>query len=76
MQLLMNYKIAFLAGIVMGMTVPVIYEKYGDKIKRCGETAKAKSRRFYEEVDEKVIKKLKSKFVTKDKEEIKEKKIE
>ncbi|KAH9711721.1 reticulon-like protein B13 [Citrus sinensis] len=43
---------------------------------RCGETAKAKSRRFYEEVDEKVIKKLKSKFVTKDKEEIKEKKIE
>lgn len=60
----------------MGMTVPVIYEKYGDKIKRCGETAKAKSRRFYEEVDEKVIKKLKSKFVTKDKEEIKEKKIE
>ncbi|KAK9231153.1 hypothetical protein WN943_021385 [Citrus x changshan-huyou] len=63
-------------GIVMGMTVPVIDEKYGDKIKRCGETAKVKSRRFYEEVDEKVIKKLKSKFVTKDKEEIKEKKIE
>lgn len=60
----------------MGMTVPVMYEKYGDKIKRCGEKAKVKSRKFYGKVDEKVINKLKNKFITKDKEEIKEKKIE
>lgn len=57
----------------------MIYDKYGDKIRSCGETAKVKSRRFYEKVDEKVIKKLKSKFIAKGKEEIKEtkeKKIE
>ncbi|KAJ4714952.1 Reticulon-like protein [Melia azedarach] len=62
-------------GIVIGMTVPVLYGKCGDKIKKCMEMAKVKSRRLYEKIDEKVMKKMKNKSITMTKEE-KEKKIE
>ncbi|OVA10506.1 Reticulon [Macleaya cordata] len=76
-----------LVGVVMGMTVPVIYVKYEDQIKRCGERMRVKLRRCYDLVDEKLLRKLKHKFgflieekkkeKEKEKEkEIKEKKVE
>ncbi|WRX08549.1 Reticulon - like 2 [Theobroma cacao] len=60
-------------GIKTAMTVPLIYVKYGDQIKRCGERVKDQFRRLYEMFDEKVIRKMKSKIV---REENKEKKVE
>ncbi|XP_021275343.1 reticulon-like protein B13 [Herrania umbratica] len=60
-------------GIKTAMTVPLIYVKYGDQIKRCGERLKDQFRRLYERFDEKVIRKMKNKIV---KEENKEKKVE
>ncbi|KAK3222871.1 hypothetical protein Dsin_009896 [Dipteronia sinensis] len=56
-------------GIVMGMTVPVIYVKYDDKIKRAGDQVKVKAKRLYEMVEQKI---KSNKFVIKEK----EKKIE
>ncbi|KAK9030432.1 hypothetical protein V6N11_031859 [Hibiscus sabdariffa] len=41
-------------GITTLMTVPGIYMKYGDQIKRHGERVKGEMRRFYEMFDEKV----------------------
>jgi hypothetical protein len=58
-----------LAGIVMGMTVPVLYMKYEDNIKRHGERVKGQARRFYDTVDEKVVKNMKNKVVVERKEE-------
>ncbi|KAE7999547.1 hypothetical protein FH972_003964 [Carpinus fangiana] len=57
------------AGIVMGMTVPVLYMKYEDNIKRHGERVKGQARRFYDTVDEKVVKNMKNKVVVERKEE-------
>ncbi|KAE8077869.1 hypothetical protein FH972_016388 [Carpinus fangiana] len=56
-------------GIVMGMTVPVLYMKYEDNIKRHGERVKGQARRFYDTVDEKVVKNMKNKVVVERKEE-------
>ncbi|KAL5557125.1 hypothetical protein UlMin_039361 [Ulmus minor] len=55
-------------GIVMGMTVPVIYVNYEDDIKRCKERIKEQLKRYYEMLDEKVMKKMMGKVV-KNKEE-------
>ncbi|XWS33660.1 hypothetical protein CRYUN_Cryun22dG0101600 [Craigia yunnanensis] len=55
-------------GIKMVMTVPVIYVKYGDQIKRFREMVKAELRRFYETFDEKVMRKMKNKIVKQEKE--------
>ena len=52
----------------MLMTVAVIYVKYGDQIKRCGERVKAEFRRFYEMFDEKVKRKIKNKIFKQEKE--------
>ncbi|XP_062154548.1 reticulon-like protein B13 [Alnus glutinosa] len=59
-------------GIVMGMTVPVLYMKYEDNIKRHEEWVKGQARRFYDMVDEKVVKNMKNRIV----ERKKEKKVE
>lgn len=56
------------------MTVPVIYVKNGDQIKRIGERLKSQLRRFYEMFDEKVMMKMKNKVI-KQKQEEKEKKV-
>jgi hypothetical protein len=61
-----------IAGIVMGMTVPVLYMKYEDNIKRHEEWVKGQARRFYDMVDEKVVKNMKNRIV----ERKKEKKVE
>ncbi|EEF40020.1 reticulon-like protein B13 [Ricinus communis] len=61
-------------GTVMGMSVPVIYVKNEEKIKRCEEWMKMKARRFYEMMDEKVFKQVKNKVVKV--EEKKDKKVE
>ncbi|XVF59490.1 hypothetical protein PTKIN_Ptkin07bG0280100 [Pterospermum kingtungense] len=61
-------------GINLAMTVPVIYVKYRDQIRRCGEGLKGQMRRFYGMFDEKVMKKMKNKIVKQ--EEEKEKKVE
>lgn len=53
--------------------MPVIYEKYEDGIKRYKERVKEQSRRYYDMIYEKVVKKMKHK-VAGTKEE--EKKIE
>ncbi|GMY11687.1 reticulon-like protein B13 [Fagus crenata] len=50
-------------GIVTGMTVPVLYMKYEDNIKRQMEWVKVKSRRFYDMVDEKVVKNMQNRIV-------------
>ncbi|KAK9990552.1 hypothetical protein SO802_025537 [Lithocarpus litseifolius] len=50
-------------GIVTGMTVPVLYMKYEDNIKRQMELVKGQSRRFYDMIDEKVVKNMKNKIV-------------
>ncbi|XVE82736.1 hypothetical protein DITRI_Ditri16bG0030000 [Diplodiscus trichospermus] len=55
-------------GMKMVMTVPVIYVKYGDQIKRFGEWFKAQSRRFYEKFDEKVMRKMKNNILKQEKE--------
>ncbi|KAM6564416.1 hypothetical protein CsatB_024414 [Cannabis sativa] len=47
-------------GIVMGMTLPVIYSKYEDNIKRLSEGVKKQLHRYYDMFDEKVIKKVTS----------------
>ncbi|KAA8531758.1 hypothetical protein F0562_006525 [Nyssa sinensis] len=60
-------------GIVVGMTVPVIYVKYEDKIKGHGERLRVHCERFYSMIDEKVFRKLKNKVVGDEK---KEEKIE
>lgn len=51
-----------LAAVVLGMTVPALYVRHEDKVTQLGEKMKTGSRRLYERVDEKVIKKMKSKF--------------
>ncbi|XP_059459164.1 reticulon-like protein B13 [Corylus avellana] len=56
-------------GIVMGMTVPVLYMKYEDNIKRHGERVKGQARRFYDKVDEKVVKNIKNRVVVEKEEE-------
>ncbi|KAL6273790.1 hypothetical protein ACE6H2_024482 [Prunus campanulata] len=48
-------------GIVTGMTVPAMYVKYQDKIERGEEKLKAQLKRYYNTVDEKVVKKLQNK---------------
>uniref|UniRef100_A0A2N9FY05 Reticulon-like protein n=1 Tax=Fagus sylvatica TaxID=28930 RepID=A0A2N9FY05_FAGSY len=50
-------------GIVTGITVPVLYMKYEDNIKRQMEWVKVKSRRFYDMVDEKVVKNMQNRIV-------------
>ncbi|KAM3757179.1 hypothetical protein ACB098_02G168800 [Castanea mollissima] len=49
--------------IVTGMTVPVLYMKYEDNIRRQMEWVKGQSRRFYVMIDEKVVKNMKNKIV-------------
>ncbi|OAY33835.1 reticulon-like protein B13 [Manihot esculenta] len=62
--------------ILVGMTVPVIYMKYEERIKGGGEWMKQQARRFSVMVDDKVWKKVKNKFHRVDKAEEKEKKVE
>ena len=45
----------------MGMTIPPIYMKYEDKIRRCNEKVKKQWRTYYDMFDEKVMKKVKGK---------------
>ncbi|KAK0604546.1 hypothetical protein LWI29_016738 [Acer saccharum] len=52
-------------SIVMGMTLPLIYVKYDDKIKRAGDQLKVKAKRLYEMVEQKI---KSNKFVIKEKE--------
>ncbi|GMN29932.1 hypothetical protein TIFTF001_002623 [Ficus carica] len=54
-------KVAMSLRIVMGMTIPPIYVKYEDKIRRCNEKVKKQWRTYYDMFDEKVMKKVKSK---------------
>lgn len=61
-------------GILAGMTLPTTYMKNEDKIKRSMEWLKEKYKKFYEIIDEKTIKKIKSRILNDEKE--KEKKIE
>ncbi|XP_058777946.1 reticulon-like protein B13 [Vicia villosa] len=56
-------------GILGCMTVPVIYMKNEDKIKKCLEWLREKYKRSYEVIDEKAIKNIKSRILN-------EKKIE
>lgn len=69
-------------GIMMSMTIPVIYIKYEDKIKRYGERVKVHWTKLVEIVDEKVFMNVKNKlFKQKEKENEKkgmekEKKVE
>ena len=51
-----------IAGIMVSMTIPVIYMKYEDKIKRYGERVKVQCRKLVEVVDEKVFKNVKNKL--------------
>ncbi|EXC24856.1 Reticulon-like protein [Morus notabilis] len=51
-------------GIIMGMTIPPVYVKYEDKIKRCNERVKKQLKRYYDSFDEKVMKKVKTKVGT------------
>ena len=63
------------AGIMMSMTIPVIYIKYEDKIKRYGERVKVHWTKLVEIVDEKVFMNVKNKlFKQKEKENENEKK--
>ena len=45
------------------MTVPVLYMKYEENIKSQMERVKGQSRRFYDMIDEKVVKNMKNKIV-------------
>ena len=51
-----------IAGIMVSMTIPVIYMKYEDKIKRYGKRVKVQCRKLVEVVDEKVFKNVKNKL--------------
>ncbi|XP_062002156.1 reticulon-like protein B13 [Rosa rugosa] len=62
-------------GVVMGMTIPVIYARYKENLKRSEEWVKAQARRYYDMVDEKVVKNIKNK-VTVTNETYKDKKVE
>lgn len=62
-------------GVIMGMTIPVIYARYKENLKRSEEWVKGQTRRYYDMVDEKVVKNIKNK-VTVTKENYKEKKVE
>lgn len=70
-----NPGLGIVAGVVLGMTVPVIYTKYEDKINRFWEWVRMQCRRFYDMVDEKVVKNVKNRIV-KRKEVTEEKKVE
>ncbi|WCJ31064.1 Reticulon-like protein B13 [Euphorbia peplus] len=48
-------------GIVGGMSIPLIYEKNEERIKRFDESVRMKARRCYETVDEKVVKQVMNK---------------
>lgn len=72
LDLSFKWGFGIIAGIVMGMTVPVLYMKYEDNIKRHEEWVKGQARRFYDMVDEKVVKNMKNRIV----ERKKEKKVE
>ncbi|CAM8941023.1 unnamed protein product [Rhodiola kirilowii] len=48
---------------LVGMTVPVTYLKYEEKIKRYAEGVKARWRRACQTFDDRVVRKVKSKFV-------------
>lgn len=48
-------------GTVMGMTAPAMYVKYEDKIERSEEKLKAQLKRYYDTLDEKVVKKIQNK---------------
>lgn len=50
--------VQFVVGTVLGLTVPVIYVKYEDRIKRTGDQMKERSKGFYEMVDKKVKNKV------------------
>jgi len=56
------------------MTLPITYIKNEDKIKRCMEWLREKYKKYYEIIDEKAIKKIKSRILNDEKE--KEKKID
>ncbi|KAL6227292.1 PREDICTED: reticulon-like protein B13 [Fragaria vesca subsp. vesca] len=62
-------------GVVMGMTIPVIYVRYKENLKRSEEWVKAQARRYHDMVDEKVVKNIKNK-VTVTNENYKDKKVE
>ncbi|KAJ9170750.1 hypothetical protein P3X46_018833 [Hevea brasiliensis] len=63
-------------GISVGMTVPVIYMKNKERIKRCEEWMKKQARRFSEMVDDKVLRKVKNKLHGVADVEVKERKVE
>ncbi|CAK7339419.1 unnamed protein product [Dovyalis caffra] len=58
-------------GIVAGMTIPVIYVKNEDTIKMFEERMRMQARRFYDMMDERVVKRIKNQVV-----KVKEKKVE
>ncbi|XP_050384302.1 reticulon-like protein B13 [Argentina anserina] len=62
-------------GVLMAMTIPVIYATYKENLTRSEEWVKAQARRYYDIMDEKVVKNIKNK-VTVTKENYKEKKVE
>lgn len=62
------------AGVVVGLTIPVIYVKNEHKIRELGEKLRTKSQRLYAMIEEK-LQKMKNKITGKQK-EIKEKKME
>ncbi|XP_021908386.1 reticulon-like protein B13 [Carica papaya] len=59
----------FYLGVVVGMTVPAIYVKNEERINKGWEWMKAKSKRVYHMVDEKVIMNMKRKLVREHKKE-------
>ncbi|BBH07827.1 homolog of RPW8 1 [Prunus dulcis] len=61
-----------MCSIVTGMTVPAMYVKYQDKIEWGEEKLKAQLKRYYDMVDEKVVKKIQNKVTVR---EEKEKKV-
>ncbi|KAJ4849487.1 hypothetical protein Tsubulata_030304 [Turnera subulata] len=64
-------------GIMVGLTVPLIYVKNEERIKRWEQRVRMQLRRFYDKVDEKVFKKIKNKVVqVHGRREEKEKKVE
>lgn len=60
----------------MGMTVPLIYDKYEDKIKRVGEKMRMQLVKIYNTLDEKLIRKVMKKLHVVKVEEVEEKKTE
>ncbi|RZC45216.1 hypothetical protein C5167_038165 [Papaver somniferum] len=61
-------------GVVTAMTVPLMYVKYEDQLKKFVGKIRAQGRAYYEKVDEKVLRKLKHKAGFAEKK--KEKKVE